>query len=94
MFIVYISHSKKLDRFYIGYTEDFEKSLDFHLDKSQERKFTYNVDDWEVFLKIDCDSKSQSLAIEKHIKSMKREIYVQNLLKYPDIISKLKNKYR
>lgn len=38
MFIVYISHSKKLDRFYIGYTEDFEKRLDFHLDISKEEK--------------------------------------------------------
>ena len=93
MIIVYILFSKKLNRFYIGFTEDFDKRLDFHFDKIQARKFTYNADDWEVYLKINCTSKSQGLAIEKHIKSMKSKIYIENLLKYPEMILKLKNKF-
>jgi len=93
MFIVYILYSKKLNRYYIGFTEDFEQRLDFHRDKAQSRKFTYNADDWEIYLKIDCSSKSQGLAIEKHIKSMKSKTYIENLLKYPEMILKLKSRY-
>ena len=94
MFLVYILHSNKLNRFYIGFTEDIETRMEFHLSKVQNKKFTYNADDWQLYLKIDCESKSQALAIEKHIKSMKSKIYIENLLKYPEIILNLKSKYR
>ena len=93
MFIVYILFSKKLNRFYVGFTENFDKRLDFHRDKAQSRKFTYNAEDWEVYLKINCVSKSQGLSIEKHIKSMKSKTYIENLLKYPEMILKLKSRY-
>src|SRR5690606_14021692 len=42
---------QKLNRFYIGFSEGFDQRLDFHRDKAQNRKFTYNADDWEVYLK-------------------------------------------
>jgi putative endonuclease len=47
-----------------------------------------------LFLKIDCDSKKQGLAIERHIKSMKSKIYIENLIKHPEIITKLLEKYK
>ena len=86
---VYILHSDKLRRYYIGFTTDFNLRLDFHLNSTQTQKFTHNANDWILFLKIDCQSKTQSLAIEKHIKKMKSKIYIENLLKYPEIINKL-----
>jgi putative endonuclease len=89
---VYILKSEKLNRFYIGYTSDFDIRFEFH-QNSESHKFTYNADDWELFLKIDCHNKSQALAIEKHIKAMKSKIYIENILKYPEIITKLKNKH-
>ena len=93
MISVYILHSTKLSRYYIGFTTDFDTRLDFHLNDEQLRKFTHNANDWILFLKIECQSKTQALAIEKHIKKMKSSIYIKNLIKYPEIINKLLEKY-
>lgn len=92
MNIVYILYSQKLNRYYIGYTSDFDLRFEFHKN-ADARKFTYNATDWILFLKIDCKSKKQALCVEKHIKSMKSKTYIQNLLQYPEIIHKLLEKY-
>jgi len=94
MHIVYILLSKSLNRFYIGYTTDLDIRMDFHLHDIQSRKFTYKADDWKVFFSLKCTSKKQALAIEKHIKAMKSKIYIENLLKYPEISEKLLEKYK
>ncbi len=57
------------------------------------RKFTAKADDWILFEKIDCESKGQALAIEKHIKAMKSKIYIKNIQRYPEMKLKLKAKY-
>jgi putative endonuclease len=51
MNLVYILHSTKLNRFYIGYTSDFDVRLDYHLNSNESRKFTHNASDWITFLK-------------------------------------------
>jgi len=93
MNVVYIIFSVKLNRFYIGFTSDFDTRMEFHKN-AESHKFTSNADDWKLFLKIECTSKTQGLAIEKHIKKMKSKTYIENLIKYPDITSKLKEKYK
>ena len=90
---VYILHSIKLNRFYIGFTSDFEIRMEFHKN-AESNKFTANAKDWQLFLKIPCENKTQALNIEKHIKKMKSKTYIENLIKYPDIIFKLKEKYK
>ena len=90
---VYILFSEKLNRFYIGYTSDLNVRLDFHLNDSQTRKFTHKTDDWKLFFLLECTSKKQALAIEKHIKAMKSKTYILNLSKYPEISEKLLDKY-
>ena len=92
-FLVYILFSEKLNRYYTGYTTDFEVRFNFHLKDDQARKFTYNADDWVEFLRIECTSKNQALAIEKHIKRMKSKTYIENLNKYPEMRQKLINQY-
>ncbi|WP_026977095.1 GIY-YIG nuclease family protein, partial [Flavobacterium tegetincola] len=79
MHTVYILHSEKLNRYYIGYTSNIDVRLDFHSNDSQTRKFTYKADDWKLYLSINCSSKPQALAIEKHIKAMKSKTYIDNL---------------
>ena len=71
MNFVYILYSQKQNRFHNGYTTNLETRLDFHLNDTQTRKFTHKADDRSLFFKLQCDSKPQALAIEKHIKAMK-----------------------
>jgi putative endonuclease len=90
--IVYILFSEKLNRHYTGYTTNTEQRLHFH-ENAETRKFTYKADDWKLIFTIVCGSEDQALAIEKHIKSMKSKTYIQNLIKYPEMSLKLKEKY-
>jgi len=90
---VYILYSSKLDRYYTGFTTNFDVRLDFHL-HAEHHKFTAKADDWELFYKIECASKNQGLQMEKHIKNMKSKKYIQNLLLYPEITQKLLERYQ
>ena len=92
MAIVYILYSKKLNRYYTGFTTDLDVRLSVHAD-AESRKFTSKSDDWTIYLRILCASKAQGVAIEKHIKRMKSKVYIENLMRYLEIIEKLKLYY-
>lgn len=93
MFWVYILHSGKLDTFYVGETVDLESRIEAHNNGVYRGSFTRRVNDWVLFLKIECVSRKQARCIEAHIKRMKSRGYILNLKKYPEIASKLKIKY-
>lgn len=63
-YTVYILKSRKLNRFYIGYTSNLEVRLDFHKN-AEVHKFTAKAKDWVLYYKIDCESKDQALKIEQ-----------------------------
>ncbi|AWH84591.1 excinuclease ABC subunit C [Flavobacterium album] len=92
MHYVYILHSEKLERYYTVYTSNIDIRLGFH-ENAEAGKFTYNADDWKLVYSLLCDSKHQGMTIEKHIKSMKSKIYIQNLIQYPEMGIKLKLKF-
>jgi putative endonuclease len=93
MATVYILYSSKLDRFYIGSCQDFQFRFAEHVNKVYSGSFTSNADDWRLFLLIDSLSYYQARAMERHIKKMKSSLYIQNLAKYPDMITKLKYRF-
>jgi putative endonuclease len=88
----YIIHSSKLDKFYIGETNDFSKRLQMH--NIGFSPFTSRANDWRLHLIITCDDKAMALKIEAHIKSMKSRKYIENLTRYPEMVSKLLDKFR
>lgn len=92
---VYILFSKKLSRFYVGATRLAPTDrLSRHLTNYYGiLKFTAKADDWEPFINIECKNFEQALKIEAHIKKMKSKKYIENLQYYPDIITKLLEKY-
>ncbi|HLN96345.1 MAG TPA: GIY-YIG nuclease family protein [Flavobacterium sp.] len=92
MHTVYILFSEKLNRFYTGATSDFDTRWHYH-QHAANHKFTHKASDWTPFLSIDCATKTQAFAVEKHIKAMKSKTYIQNLKKYPEMVDKLRQKY-
>ena len=92
-YCVYILHSESLSRFYTGYTSNYDVRSVFH-ENPDFRKFTYNADDWLLFLKIGCQAQHQAMGIEKHIKQMKSSVYIRNLKNYPEMVLKLLDKYK
>ena len=59
--------------------------LEQHNLKEFSKSFTRRADDWEVYFELTDLTYNQARKIEKHIKSMKDRVYIENLLKYSDI---------
>ncbi|MCI0751250.1 MAG: GIY-YIG nuclease family protein [Flammeovirgaceae bacterium] len=76
----YILYSEKLDKFYVGGTEDLATRLKFHNNPIEPRKFTAKGIPWILKLSIDCTSKSEALIMEKRIKSMKSRKFIMSLI--------------
>ncbi|MBK7651854.1 MAG: GIY-YIG nuclease family protein [Flammeovirgaceae bacterium] len=90
----YIIFSKKLNKFYVGSTASFpERLIEHNTGAYGSSKFTAASNDWEEFLLIKCESVSQAKKIEAHIKRMKSSNYILNLKIYPEMISKLRDRY-
>ena len=90
---VYILCSEKLARFYTGSWLDFQFRFEEHLHKVYPGSFTSNSDDWRLYFLLENLSYTQARSIEIHIKKMKSKVYIQNLVKYPEIVAKLKKRY-
>lgn len=92
-FSVYILFSNKLNRFYIGTTDDVEKRLIEHNYAHYPQAYTVRGIPWSLFFTIENLSSSQAFQIEKHIKKMKSKKYISDLKKYPEIVLNLQAKY-
>jgi len=93
MFYVYILYSEKLNRFYIGSTDNVQKRISEHNSATYADAFTSRGIPWNQFLTIDDLESHQAYAIERHIKKMKSRKYISDLIKHPEIIERLKIKY-
>ena len=92
--IVYIIYSLADDSYYVGYCqENLEERLVKHCTGFYDNSYTKKATDWQLFWHLQCSSKQQALAIEKHIKAMKSRKYIIDLKKYPTISEKLLLKY-
>uniref|UniRef100_UPI0040477BD7 GIY-YIG nuclease family protein n=1 Tax=Roseivirga sp. TaxID=1964215 RepID=UPI0040477BD7 len=92
-FTVYILFSSSIDKFYIGYTSNFEERILFHNDPIKNKIWTRRGQPWQKFFNIEGLNKSQALKIEKYIKQMKSKKYVRDLTKNPKLVDELKAKF-
>ncbi len=93
MAIVYILFSNQLNRFYIGSCKDLSARLTQHVMKVFEKSFTTKAEDWELYLSITDLGYQQARLIELHLKKMKSTKYIRDLIEYPQIIEKLRERY-
>ncbi|MGO3182760.1 MAG: GIY-YIG nuclease family protein [Aequorivita sp.] len=93
MATVYILHSKSIDGYYTGSCLDFSERYEQHLNKTYGDAYTKKASDWILYFRIEALDYEQARKIEKHIKSMKSRKYIENLKKYPEMVSSLIEKY-
>jgi len=77
-FYLYILYSKKLDKYYVGATQNIQKRLVRHL--SNHRGFTARAKDWVVVYQETFQSKESAYAREKQIKSWKSRKMILRLI--------------
>jgi putative endonuclease len=91
----YILYSKSGDKFYVGSCENLISRLEQHANKEYNNSYTaLQASDWELFWSVDELEYRQARDIELHIKKMKSRKYFSDLKQYPEIIHRLKEKYK
>ncbi|MFV5691537.1 GIY-YIG nuclease family protein [Flavobacterium sp. LT1R49] len=92
MYFIYIIYSKKLDRFYVGTTDDVEKRLAEHNSGFYSEAFTVKGVPWELSLKFECKSSEKAYGLEKFLKRMKSRIFLEKVIVNPGILLDIQNK--
>ena len=78
MCTVYILHSKSLDRYYVGYTNDLPRRLSEH--NRIKGKYTDIGIPWVVVHTESFDTKKEAMKREMHIKSKKSKQFIIDLI--------------
>ena len=65
-----------------------------HNNKNYKDAFTTRGIPWEKLLLLDKLTSKQAYLIERHIKKMKSKKYIENLIKYPEMIINLIQRYQ
>ena len=78
MFYTYILFSEKTKKYYIGSCENIDIRLSRH--NTGATPSTKSGRPWKVVYSEAFQTKTESLAREKYIKSMKSKVYIQKLI--------------
>jgi putative endonuclease len=71
MFFVYILYSSQFDKFYVGQTNDPDDRLKRHNSGQEEATRPYLP--WEMLLRIEKDTRSEAMILEKKLKNLSKD---------------------
>ena len=78
MFYVYAIYNRKHQKIYVGQTENLEKRMKLHQDKSFVNSYTARFDgDWELLYKEEVINRLEALKREKQLKSFRGRKFVK-----------------
>jgi putative endonuclease len=94
MYSVYVIYSAKLNRYYIGTTNNVERRLEEHNTGIYKNSFTGRGVPWELYLVIEDLESKQAYAIEAYLKRMKSSTYLKKLNEKPEVVEWLKSMFK
>ena len=77
-FSIYILYSTKVDKYYVGESEDVATRLKSHL--SGISKFTSIADDWKIVYTEEYETRTEAIRREREIKKKKSRKYIEWLI--------------
>ncbi len=77
-YMVYIIFSKKLDKYYVGYSEDIYVRLKQHNEGFS--TYTSRANDWQIKYSEAFESRELAMKREKEIKNKKSRKYIEYLI--------------
>ena len=78
MYILYILYSQKLDRYYVGYTNDFQRRISEH--NRIKGKYTDLGIPWILVYSEEYNQKKAAMDRERFIKSKKSKQFIIDLI--------------
>jgi putative endonuclease len=82
---IYILHSSKLDRYYVGQSADVDVRLTYHNNPIEARKYTRKGIPWTLVFKLKCSSKAHAMAVERFLKRMKSRRFTEDFIRSADL---------
>ena len=82
MWFVYIIYSNKIDRYYVGYTDDLEWRLERH--NGGWGKYTKRGVPWKLKYTESFESKTEAIKREREIKKKKSRKYIEKLISHAE----------
>ena len=92
MHYLYIIYSETIDKYYVGETPNIEIRLTQHNNHYFKTNFTKAADDWKALLEYSCPTKAEALFLEKFIKKMKSRVFIEKVVRNPEILSDILQK--
>jgi putative endonuclease len=80
VFKVYVLHSDRLNKYYIGHTSDIESRLLFHNDLVRNKIWTKRGIPWTLIIQFTVKDKSTAIQVEKFIKSQKSKTWLERII--------------
>ena len=90
MFYTYLLFSVRLNRYYIGTTDDVVRRLEEHNNAFYEDAYTSKGIPWNLLLSIVCDSSSEAYRLKAFIKRMKSRKFIEKLLVDPELVKSIR----
>jgi putative endonuclease len=90
--VAYIIYSQKLDKYYVGSSENFNERIVTH-NSDENENWSKVGRPWQEYLIIVCSTGRQARRIEKYIKKMKSRKYIEYLASDPENVVRLKNRF-
>ena len=79
MFYVYILYSERIDKYYVGFSENPDNRLEFH-NSPFNKIWTKRGQPWVLLKILEFDSKTEALRVEKFIKKQKSKSFIQMII--------------
>ena len=80
MHYVYILHTEKFQKFYVGETENINVRLQQHNEHFFKAANTTYATDWVVVKLIEVENRKDARVVEKYIKSMKSKLFIEKII--------------
>ena len=90
MHFVYIIYSPKFDKYYVGETSMVAGRIEQHNAGKYKSASTHFTNDWELYMQIELNLRTEALMVEKYIKSMKSKKFIQRLGSELECLSQFK----
>jgi putative endonuclease len=85
-YYVYILYSQKLNRYYIGTTDDPSRRLLEHNTQKHKDAYTCKGIPWELMLSYACKTSKSAYDLERFIKRMKSRVFIEKVINTPSIL--------
>ena len=93
VYFIYILYSEKLNRFYVGTTDDIARRIEEHNNAFYSSSFTVNGIPWILKLSFECQSSEKAYKIERFIKKMKSKVFIEKIIANDTILKDIQDKF-